>query len=114
MDLAKRDKIIDNMQLELEYWKADMLNKVKQVKIAAKDNKRLKNVVKEYTSYHNNIKNQKIQEYQELEILLNYINIISNNDNISDEVLRKTKDDQKGLLREMDNIKREIDKLASK
>lgn len=114
MDLAKRDKIIDNMQLELEYWKADMLNKVKQVKIAAKDNKRLKNVVKEYTSYHNNIKNQKIQEYQELEKLLNYINIISNNDNISDEVLRKTKDDQKGLLREMDNIKREIDKLASK
>ena len=114
MDLARRDKIIDNMQLELEYRKADMFNKIKQLKIAAKDNKRLKNVVKEYTSYHNNIKNQKIQEYRGLENLLNYINIISNDDNISNEVLCKTKDDQRGLLREMDNIKREIDKLTSK
>ena len=113
MELAKRDLIINNINSEIAYKKKDLFNKVNELQVVAKENKFLEEVIKDYKRYYNYINEEKLQQYRALEMIYNYIDRISEDTDITDEILEQTKYDQQELLKEMNNIKQELDMLIS-
>ena len=73
----------------------------------------LEEVIKDYKRYYNYINEEKLQQYRALEMIYNYIDRISEDTDIPDEILEQTKYDQQELLKEMNNIKQELDMLIS-
>jgi len=113
MELAKRDLIINNINSEIAYKKNDLFNKVNELKIVAKENKFLEEVIQDYKRYYNYINEEKLQQYRALEMIYNYLDRINVDTDITDEILEQTKYDQQELLKEMNNIKQELDMLIS-
>ena len=72
----------------------------------------LEDVVEDYKSYYDIIKKQKQQQYNTLVKISDYINSVSQDLNKTDNILKKTNEDQREILAEMNKIKREIDELV--
>ena len=110
--LAKNDIIVNNMMNEMYRIKKNQLKNFKNLNESKSQNKLLKDVVEDYKSYYDIIKKQKQQQYDTLVKMSDYINSVSRDLNKTDNILKKTNEDQKEILAEMNKIKREIDELV--
>ena len=111
MDLAKRDITIRDMQREVTYKKKELLSKFKELEKATSENEFLEGVVDDYASYYDYVREQKSKEYEALRIISEYLDRLSMDVDVTDQLLRQTKEDQKDILGEMSKIKREMDRL---
>ena len=110
--IAKNDKVVNNMMREMYRIKKNQLKNFKNLNESKSQNELLEDVVEDYKSYYNIIKKQKQQQYDTLVKISDYINSVSRDLNKTDNILKKTNEDQKEILAEMNKIKREIGELV--
>ena len=110
--IAKNDKVVNNMMREMYRIKKNQLKNFKKLNKSKSQNELLEDVVEDYKSYYNIIKKQKQQQYNTLVKISDYINSVSRDLNKTDNILKKTNEDQKEILAEMNKIKREIEELV--
>ena len=105
MSLAKRDKSINTMIIELEKKRQHLKNKYKELHNAAADNELLKDVLEDYLTYYDTLKSEKTRQYNALNKALHHIDSIEIND---ESTLYNVKIDQKEITKEMKRINAEI------
>ena len=110
--IAKNDIIIKNMINEMYKIKRNQLKNFKKLNESKSQNELLEDVIDDYKSYYDIIRMQKQQQYDMLVKISNYINSVSHDLNKTDNILKKTNEDQKEILAEMNKIRREIDELV--
>ena len=110
--IAKNDMVVNTMMREMYKIKKNQLKNFKKLNKSKLQNELLEDVVEDYKSYYAIIKKQKQQQYNTLVKMSDYINSVSRDLNKTDNILKKTNEDQKEILAEMNKIKREIDELV--
>ena len=108
----------------LDSREADMRNMIEQaqnemdenfihVREKQKQNKFLTGVVEDYIKYYKYIKKQKVEQEEALRIISDYIDSISQDTELTKELLAQSKQDQIDILAKMQQIKREVDKITT-
>jgi hypothetical protein len=113
MDLARRDMSIEDMRIEVVGRKKMLLDKLKELRRTSSTNQLLKGITDDYEQYFIYIKKQKRQQYDALCMLSDYIENISENTELTEQLLRESKFDQKHILSHMRKVKGELDDLIS-
>jgi hypothetical protein len=108
MELAKRDLYILQMKTILQEKRKFLLDKYKDLSSTQKENKFLIDVVEDYIKYLKYIKEQKYQQYEALRIIAEYVERISNDTNITEELLKKSRIDQSIIFQ----VKKELDEIT--
>ena len=113
MDLACRDISIEDMRAEAVSRKRMLLGKLKELRRTSSTNQLLKGITDDYEQYFNYIKAQKRQQYEALCMLSDYIGNISEDTELTEQLLRESKSDQKHILSQMRKVKGELDDLIA-
>jgi hypothetical protein len=111
LPLAERDLQLIQIEAEIRNKKKLLIKKRKDLDKKHKLNQYLDVVKQDYTKYYDYIFNEKQQQYDALILLKEYMNDLINTENLVDDQLRTAKHDQKDILREIDNVKNELDEL---
>ena len=110
-DLAKRDKILGDMEAQLYGKRFLLLQKREALKNSMKQNRFLEEVKKDYDNYHEFLVTQKKEQIDSLEYLNSYISDIQNEGNINDEKINESRVQQEWILSELKNIKNELNEI---
>ena len=113
MELARRDLSIEDMKTEVVNRKKMLLDKLREVRRTSTANQLLKGITDDYERYFDHIKAQKRQQYESLCALSDYIGNISTQTELTEQLLRESKADQKNILSQMRKVKGELDELIT-
>tara|TARA_B100000575_G_C22841145_1_gene492957 strand:- start:171 stop:512 length:342 start_codon:yes stop_codon:yes gene_type:complete len=111
MELACRDKNIDYMLSVIEEKKKHLNEKYRDMQRINEENELLDDVLKEYRDYYDTVQSEKQNQYNQLEMLSQYLDTIAEDEKTDKDVLQMLKEDQKMILREMSDIKKKIDNI---
>jgi hypothetical protein len=111
LPLAERDLQLIQIEKEIKNKKKLLIKKRKDLDKKHKLNNYLDGVKQDYDKYYTYIFNEKQQQYDALMLLKEYMNDLINTEKLVDDQLRTAKHDQKDILREIDNVKNELDDL---
>jgi hypothetical protein len=111
VDLAKRDKILGDMEAQLYGKRFLLLQKREALKNSTKQNRFLEEVKKDYDNYHEFLVTQKNEQIDALEYINSYISDIQNEGNINDEKINESRVQQEWILSELKNIKNELNEI---
>ena len=111
MELACRDKNIDYMLSVIEEKKKHLNEKYRDMQRINEENELLDDVLKEYRDYYDTVQSEKQNQYNQLEMLSQYLDTIAEDEKTNNDVLQMLKEDQKMILREMSDIKKKIDNI---
>lgn len=113
MDISIRDKVLDNLQVELGHRKKLLKNKFMNINELSKENVFLSNVKDDYKKHYRYIKKIKEEQYRSMGVLADYLdNLLEQTDGANDS-LRNAKKQQKSVISEMNKIKNEIDEISN-
>lgn len=111
MDIAIDDEkaceiklLIDNKQNYLE-------NRIRELKKMQKENVFLTEVVDDYINYFKIINKQNIDQYNALRKISEHIDSIHQTSDITEQLLRESKQDQREILNRMKYVKGKIDNI---
>lgn len=101
------------MQIEelIEAKRNMLIEKQKQLKKFAKQNRFLEEITKDYNKYNNYIIQQKRDQMKALELLNIYINDLTVSGNLSKNNLKDARHEQRRILREMNGIRKNLDQI---
>lgn len=111
MELACRDKNIEYMLSVIEEKKKHLNEKYRDMQRINEENELLDDVLKEYRDYYDTVQSEKQNQYNQLEMLSQYLDTIAEDEKTDKDVLQMLKEDQKMILREMSDIKKKIDNI---
>ena len=111
MDLAKRDKIMQQLQSEIEKTQGEIIIFLNDAKKTNNENQFLESVVDDYKSYHNYILEQKKREHDQMQHLLFYLENALKEASMSKEMANRARFQQNQILGEMDKVKLELNKI---
>lgn len=115
MKMNKRINDDDDEYLHLQYViesKRNMLlKKQKRLQKIAKQNAFLENIKNDYLKYNNYIVKQKQDQITALHLLNNYIGDLSKSGQLSEHNIQDAKIEQKNIVKELNSIKRGLDKI---
>lgn len=111
VDLAKRDKILGDMEAQLYGKRFLLLQKREALKNSMKQNRFLEEVKKDYDNYHEFLVTQKKEQIDALEYINSYVSDIQNEGNINDEKINESRVQQEWILSELKNIKNELNEI---
>lgn len=111
LPLAERDIYLLQIEQEIKNKKKLLVKKKKELDKKQKLNQYLDTVKVDYTKYYNYIVNEKQQQYNALLLLKEYMGDLIKTEQLVDEQLRTAKHDQKYIIKEIDNVKAELDEL---
>lgn len=111
MELACRDKNIEYMLSVIEEKKKHLNEKYMDMQRINEENELLDDVLKEYRDYYDTVQSEKQNQYNQLEMLSQYLDTIAEDEKTDKDVLQMLKEDQKMILREMSDIKKKIDNI---
>lgn len=111
MELAKRDLTIQMLKDEIACRKKILLKKVKELYSVENENEFLGEVISDYSRYKEYIIKEKQQQYEALQIILNYINTLTRDINTAEHALRESNYQQKMIYKQLTTLRREIDDL---
>ena len=114
MDLARRDMSVEDMRTEVISRKKMLLDKFKELRHTSSTNRFLKGISDDYEHYFDYIKAQKREQYEALCMLSDYIENISMDTELTEQLLRESKSDQKQILSQMRRVKGELDDLITR
>ena len=75
--------------------------------------KLLKSVVEDYKLYHNNIVNDKRKQQAAMKKILEHLNMVLKNENLTTESLEYARTQQHAILAEMEFVKNSLDEILS-
>lgn len=113
MPLAERDIYLLQIDQEIKNRKQLLIKKKKELEKKEKVNNFLEEVKKDYANYYNYILNEKQNQYKSLMLLKEYMDDLMQTNKLVDNELRTAKHDQKDILREIDNVKNELDSIIN-
>jgi hypothetical protein len=96
-DLAKRDKIIENVNLQINKKQSFLINKSREIKTAVKNNKYLEIVKKEYDDYIFHLIDTKKKQLYAFKKLLNHTKKNKNLLEFHDDLVYKIKEIEKQI-----------------
>lgn len=114
MDLvtvADRDLKVNTIEEQIKKRQKLILEKARDIEQTKKENKFLEHVYNDYKKYHTYILEEKKQQMEAFHILQNYLDNLINTDKISKHELENLKNDQSGILKELNTVKNELDSL---
>jgi hypothetical protein len=111
LTLADRDLYLFQIEKEIKNKKRMLVKKKKELDKKHKLNQYLDGVKTDYDKYYTYIVNEKQQQYNALILLKEYMNDLMKTENFVDAQMRTAKHDQKDILKEIDNVKLELDEL---
>ena len=111
LPLADRDLYLIQIEEEIRNKKKLLVKKKKDLEKKYKLNQYLSEVKNDYSKYYDYILNEKQQQHNALILLKEYIDDLMKTENLVDDQLRSAKHDQKDIIREIDNVKAELDEL---
>jgi hypothetical protein len=114
MDLAKRDKIIDLLQSEINKTQSSVMEYLEDANKVQKENEFLESVTNDYKRYHNHILKEKERERNQMTILINYLDKILQEAGLSAQMANRARFQQNQILGEMEKVKNELDNLTRK
>lgn len=111
LPLAERDLHLIQIEQEIMNNKRLLVKKKKDLDKKQKFNQYLDGVKVDYTKYYDYIVEEKQQQYNALMLLKEYMSDLMKTEHLVDDQLRTAKHDQKDIIREIDKVKVELDKL---
>tara|TARA_B100001769_G_scaffold274838_1_gene274386 strand:- start:22 stop:378 length:357 start_codon:yes stop_codon:yes gene_type:complete len=111
IDLANRDKMIQHLREEAIVQEKNLMSRYKSLKHVSSENKFLEGVVDDYKSYYKRIRNQKEEQYEALRVLFDYIEKISEENIVANNLLCEIQHDQRRIIREMKQVSNEIENI---
>jgi hypothetical protein len=112
MDLAKRDIFINKLREELEYKRTLLLDKRNELRKNQKDNIFLMDIVGDYERYHKTIKNERQMQYDALKTISDYVSTIATDTDVTDNLIKESRKQQKMILIELNRLREELDKMT--
>lgn len=113
VDLAKRDKILGDMEAQLYAKRFMLLQKREALKNSMKQNRFLTDVKRDYDNYHEFLVNQKREQIDALEYINKYVADIVTEGGVNDEKIKETRIQQEWILSELQKIKKELDDIVN-
>jgi isocitrate dehydrogenase len=113
MEIAKRDKMIIQLQAAIKDNHDGVLIKIKELGNIQKDNRFLGSVYEDYRRYRDYIIQEKEREKRQMERLVHYLEKIVLETNLTDNMTRRAIMEQNRILGQLDTVKKELDKLVS-
>jgi len=111
MEIAKKDRIIIDIDNIIENKKKLLLEKRNELINSERNNEFLREVVEDYKNYHNKIKMEKQKQYESLLVLSEYIHKMNNTINVTGYLVNQSNKQREKLIQKIKNIKIEIDNL---
>ena len=112
MDLAKRDKIIELLRSEINKTQDSVVTYLKEAKNVQNENDFLDSIKNDYKRYKY-ILNEKERERKQMEMLINYLDKVLEEANLSAEMANRARFQQNKILGEMEKVKGELDRLTT-
>lgn len=113
MQLAKRDTHLSQIEQEIRNKKGLLIKKKKELDKKTIINEFLGEVSSDYNKYYDYILSEKQKQYNALQLLREYMNDLIKTENLVDDQLRSAKHEQRTILDEIDNVKKELDELVT-
>ena len=111
MEISIRDKLLDNLQIELEHRKNMLKKKSIDIQSLSSENRFLENVKDDYQKHYQYMKKIKEEQYRSMGIIADYLDSLLEQSKIADNSVRKAKNQQNKILSEMGKIEEEIEDL---
>ena len=111
MEIANMDIKMKLIQAELKRKQLELVNKYRELHETFKENKLLINVADDYKKYYNYITSCKERQYNALANLTTYLDTVNNELGNTDAILKSTTEDQRIILKELGNIKLDLDRF---
>jgi hypothetical protein len=110
--LSERDLQLKQIEHEIISRKNLLVKKKKELDEKQLLNGYLDEVKNDYIKYYDYIVEEKQKQYNALVLLKEYMDDLITTENLVDEQLRIAKHDQKDIIKEIDNVKIELDELV--
>lgn len=111
--LYERDLCLYDIEEQIVSRRQLILEKTKEIKKKEKLNHFLQDVASDYKKYYDYIIQERQQQYDSMKTLQVYLDDLMKTEKLASYELKQAKRDQKELLKEMDKIKLELDKLIN-
>ena len=105
------DMRIRSIRDELKRKQLELVNKYRELRGKVKENELLVEVADDYKKYHDYITSCKQRQYNALASLTTYLDKVNRELGNTDSVLKSTTEDQRMILRELGNIKLDLDRF---
>jgi hypothetical protein len=113
MDISIRDKLLDNLQIELGYRKNMLKDKYNNITELSTENNFLTGVKDNYKQHYDYIKKIKEEQYRSMSVLADYLDNLLEQTDGADKSINKAKSQQKKIVTEMNKIQKEIDDIVT-
>jgi hypothetical protein len=113
MKLAERDKILQQIQSEIKLQQMNLLRQTEDLEKNHKSNKFLEGVVEDYKEFRNHILQEKRNQKIFLEGLINYLEKMKIQGEMTDRLINQTKNEEKVITDRLEKVKRELNELIS-
>jgi predicted DNA-binding ArsR family transcriptional regulator len=110
--LAERDICMENIEKQIERKRRLLLEKKRALSEAMKQNEYLGNVRDDYMTYYKYIVKKKEGELKAIEDIYKYTEELKRNTNLTEEELKNIIEEQRGVLREIQKIKKSLDNIV--
>lgn len=113
MKLAERDKILQQIQSEIKLQQINLLRQTEDLEKNHKSNKFLEGVVEDYKEFRDHILQEKRNQKIFLEGLINYLEKMKIQGEMTDRLINQTKNEEKIITDRLEKVKRELNELIS-
>lgn len=113
MKLAERDKILQQIQSEIKLQQINLLRQTEDLEKNHKSNKFLEGVVEDYKEFRDHILQEKRNQKIFLEGLINYLEKMKIQGEMTDRLINQTKNEEKVITDKLEKVKRELNELIS-
>lgn len=111
LNLAERDQYLYNIENQIHNKRNLLITKRKYLEKTSKENKFLEGVRNDYNKYNRFIVHEKEEQLRALGILQQYIDDIIISGKLTDEDIKKSKKEQRDILKEIKDVKNNLDSI---
>ena len=112
MDLTRRDKLIEQLQSEIDKTQDTVMGYLEDTKKVRNENQFLESVTNDYKRYHKYILDQREREHNQMQQLIIYLDKVLQEAGLSADLANRARFQQNQILGEMENIKMELDRIT--
>ena len=113
MKLSERDKILQQIQSEIKLQQINLLRQTQELEKNHKSNKFLEGVVEDYKEFRDHILQEKRNQKIFLEGLINYLEKMKIQGEMTDRLMNQTKNEEKVIMDKLEKVKKELNELIS-
>lgn len=112
LTVKERDERFMQIQEAIQSKREFLNDNQKRLRVISKQNRFLDGVKNDYQKYHSYIRKQKNEQIEALKLLDTYIQDLTTSGKLSALNMEDAKVEQSNILRELDNIKRDLDSMV--